>query len=142
MDDASRLAYMESLADERGETAAGFLARARAVCTTQGIRTPRVLPDNGRPFLAHAWLAACTDFGVRHRRTRPYRPQTNGKVARFCRTTLDECWYLDSCGSDQVRAAALQAFVCSSTTQRPHLGLRGLTPAQRLALESDLVPTS
>jgi transposase InsO family protein len=86
-------------------------------------------------------LTACADFDVRHRRTRPYRPQTNGKVERFFRTTLDECLYVHSFGSDAHRADALQAFVCYYNTERPHLGLRGLTPAQRLAREPGLLPT-
>lgn len=142
VDDASRLAYTESLADERGETAAAFLARAVGFFAQHGIRTERVLTDNGSPFLSHAWRSACLDVGVRHRRTRPYRPQTNGKVERFFRTALDECLYLESFNSDQHRAAALQAFVCYYNAERPHLGLHGITPTQRLAREPGLLPTS
>jgi transposase InsO family protein len=104
LDDASRLAYTEVLADERGETAAGFMARAVRFFSQHGIRTERILTDNGSPFVSGAWLAACANLGVRHRRTRPYRPQTNGKVERFFRTTLEECLYVHSFDSDRHRA--------------------------------------
>jgi transposase InsO family protein len=142
VDDASRLAYTEVLADERGETAAAFMTRAVRFFSQHGIHTERILTDNGSPFVSGAWLAACADFGVRHRRTRPYRPQTNGKVERFFRTTLEECLYVQSFDSDAHRDAALQAFVCYYNTERPHLGLHGLTPFQRLACEPRLLPTS
>jgi hypothetical protein len=119
-------------ADERGETAATFLARAVAFFAEHGIRTQRVLTDNGSPLLSQAWSAACADVHVRHRsRTRPYRPQTNSTVECFFRTTIDECQYVHSFDSDAHRAAALQTFVCYYNIERPHLGLRGLTPCQR-----------
>lgn len=142
IDDASRLAYTETLADERGETAAGFLQRAISYFSECGIRSQRVLTDNGSPFVSEAWRASCAKAGLRHRRTRPYRPQTNGKVERFFRTALDECLKLQSFGTDADRAAALNQFVWYYNTDRPHLGLGGLTPSQRLALAPAVVPTS
>jgi transposase InsO family protein len=135
IDDATRLAYTEYLRDERSETAAGFLNRAIGFFASHGIVTQRVLTDNGSPFVSHLWAAACTAHGVHRRHTRPYRPQTNGKVERFFRTALEECLYVQSFASDTERAAALQQFVCYYNTERPHLALRGLTPLQRLALE-------
>jgi transposase InsO family protein len=142
VDDATRLGYTEQLSDERGETAAAFLVRASAFLAEHGIRTERVLTDNGSPFRSHAWMTACTDLGVRQRYTRPYRPQTNGKVERFFRTLMDECLYAQSFASDRDRADALDSFVCYYNAERPHLGLRGLTPRQRLALASAVLPTS
>jgi transposase InsO family protein len=138
IDDATRLGYTEQLGDERGETAAAFLVRASSFFAEQGIRTERVLTDNGSPFRSKAWANACTDLAVRQRYTRPYRPQTNGKVERFFRTLLDECLYAQSFTSDRARADALDAFVCYYNAERPHLGLRGLTPRQRLALPPSL----
>jgi len=142
IDDATRLAYAEQLGDERAETAAAFLVRASAFFAEHGITTERVLTDNGSPFRSHAWATACEDLGVRRRYTRPYRPQTNGKVERFFRTLLDECLYAQSFTSDRERAGALDVFVCYYNAERPHLGLHGLTPAQRLAREPGLLPTS
>ena len=142
VDDASRLAYTESLADERGETAAAFLVRAVTFFTQHGIRTQRVLTDNGSPFVSQAWRAACTDLAVRHRRTRPYRPQTNGKVERFFRTAVTECLYVQPFDSDAHRAAALQAFVCYYNTERPHLGLLASLPVSASRAKPGLLPTS
>jgi len=142
IDDATRLGYTEQLGDERGETAAGFLVRATAFLAQHGITTERVLTDNGSPFRSHAWADACNDLALRRRYTRPYRPQTNGKVERFFRTLLDECLYAQSFTSDRDRAEALDAFVCYYNAERPHLGLRGLTPFQRLALSPAVLPTS
>ena len=142
IDDASRLGYTEQLADERGETAAAFLVRASAFFAEQGVGLQRVLTDNGSPFRSHAWAAACADLSVRQRYTRPYRPQTNGKVERFFRTLLDECLYAQSFTSDRERADALEQFVVYYNSERPHLGLRGLTPRQRLASPPVVLPTS
>jgi transposase InsO family protein len=142
IDDATRLGYTEQLSDERGETAAAFLVRASGFFAQHGIRTERVLTDNGSPFRSNAWSIACADLGMRQRYTRPYRPQTNGKVERFFRTLLDECLYAQSFTSDHERAAGLGTFVCYYNTERPHLGLRGLTPHQRLALDRSVLPTS
>jgi transposase InsO family protein len=142
IDDATRLGYTEQLGDERGETAAAFLVRASTFFAEQGVGVQRVLTDNGSPFRSHAWAVACADLGVRQRYTRPYRPQTNGKVERFFRTLLDECLYAQSFGSDHERGLGLTSFLCYYNAERPHLGLRGLTPRQRLALSPAVLPTS
>lgn len=141
IDDASRLAYTEQLGDERGETAAGFLVRAMACFARSGVHTQRVLTDNGSPFISRVWRQACADVGVAGRYTRPYRPQTNGKVERFFRTLIDECLQVESYASDHERMVVLERFVWYYNTERPHLGLRGLTPSQRLALQP-VLPTS
>jgi transposase InsO family protein len=142
IDDATRLGYTEQLGDERAETAAAFLVRASAFFAEHGVIAERVLTDNGSPFRSHAWTTACADLAVRQRYTRPYRPQTNGKVERFFRTLLDECLYAQSYPSDRERAEALDAFMCYYNAERPHLALRGLTPHQRLAQSSTVLPTS
>ena len=88
VDDATRLAYVEVLEDERAVTAAGFLARAVAYFATLGVRVRALLTDNGPAYISHVHAAACHKLGIRHLRTRPYRPQTNGKAERFIRTLL------------------------------------------------------
>ena len=80
IDDATRLAYVEILANERAETSTGFLARAVAFFAEHGVLVRRVMTDNGPPFRSHAWATWCRDHQVRHLRTRPYRPRTNGKA--------------------------------------------------------------
>ena len=133
VDDATRVAYAELLADERGATAAAFLRRATAHFAARGVAVERVLTDNGSPFVSRAWRAACAELGTAPRRTRPYRPQTNGKVERWFQTTLRECLYAQILGSEPERAVALRRFVRYYNAERPHLALRGLTPLQRLA---------
>ena len=89
VDDATRLAYVEVLGDEKGATAAGFLRRAVSFFRRWGIRVERVLTDNGSCYRAIVHALACKTLGIRHLRTRPYRPRTNGKAERFIRTLID-----------------------------------------------------
>jgi len=133
VDDATRLAYAELLPDETGATAAGFLRRAHAHFAAHGAAPERVLTDNGAPFRSGAWAAACAELGTRHARTRPSRPQTNGKVERWLRTVLAECLDLLPLASEAERTLALERFLRSDNAERPHLALRGRTPLQRLA---------
>jgi transposase InsO family protein len=133
VDDASRAVYAEVLPDERGETAAGFLRRACAHFAGRGVAIQRVLTDNGSPFVSRAWRDACDALGAAPRRTRPYRPQTNGKVERWFQSALRECLYARPLASERDRALALRRFVRYYNTERPHLALRGRTPAQRLS---------
>jgi transposase InsO family protein len=94
IDDATRLAYAEVLPDEQAPTAIEFLQRAIEFFARHGIAVERVLTDNGSPYVSTAHAIACRQLGVRHLRTRPYRPQTNGKAERFIRTMLGEWAYL------------------------------------------------
>ena len=88
IDDATRLAYVEVLPDEKATTAIAFLRRAVAFYASYGITVERVLTDNGSPYRSAMHAIACRALGIRHLRTRPYRPQTNGKAERFIRTLL------------------------------------------------------
>ena len=131
VDDYSRLAYSEILDDERKETAAGFWVRARAFFTEAGITVTAVMTDNGSCYRSHAFAAALGD-GVKHRRTRPYRPQTNGKVERFNRTLATEWAYADTYTSDTARAATYARWLHHYNHHRPHTGIGGSTPAERV----------
>ncbi|HXH81629.1 MAG TPA: DDE-type integrase/transposase/recombinase, partial [Candidatus Tectomicrobia bacterium] len=91
LDDATRLVYAELLPDEKGRTAARFLVRAVRWFRGQGVTVRRLLTDNGSPYLSRAFRRAARWLGLKHQRTRPYRPQTNGKCERWIRTVLAEC---------------------------------------------------
>ena len=132
IDDASRLVYAELLADETGGTAAAFTERAVAWFATQGVPVRRILSDNGSPYVSRAFAATLRHLGIRHSRTRPYRPRTNGKAERWIRTVLSECLYLEVFGSSMERRLALRRFIGYYNEVRPHLGIGGRTPRQRL----------
>jgi transposase InsO family protein len=132
IDDATRLVYAELLSDEKGRTTARFLVRALRWFRSQGIVVRRLLTDNGSPYVSRAFRRAARLTGLKHSRTRPYRPQTNGKVERWIRTVLAECLYLQVFGSSDQRRRALERFVAWYNEQRPHLGIGGRTPRQRL----------
>ena len=89
IDDHSRVAYAEICADEKAATAIGVLQRAVAWFADRGVTVERVLSDNGSAYRSYAWRDACAELGITHKRTRPYRPQTNGKIERFHRTLAD-----------------------------------------------------
>ncbi|MGJ1703843.1 IS481 family transposase [Clavibacter sepedonicus] len=130
VDDHSRLAYSEILTDERKETAAAFWARANAFFTAAGITVIRVLTDNGSCYRSHAFTEALGT--IAHTRTRPYRPQTNGKVERFNRTLATEWAYAHPYLTDEARAATYPAWLHHYNHHRPHTGIGGLTPAERV----------
>ncbi|CAQ01024.1 IS481 family transposase [Clavibacter sepedonicus] len=130
VDDHSRLAYSEILTDERKETAAAFWARANAFFTAAGITVIRVLTDNGSCYRSHAFTEALGT--IAHTRTRPYRPQTNGKVERFNRTLATEWAYAHPYRTDEARAATYDAWLHHYNHHRPHTGIGGLTPAERV----------
>lgn len=134
LDDATRLVYAELLPDERGRTTARFLVRALRWFRAQGVTVRRLLTDNGSPYLSRPFRRACRILGLRHSRTRPYRPQTNGKVERWIRTVLSECLYREVFHAAAERAVALAAFIGYYNTARPHLALDGQTPALRLSV--------
>ena len=132
VDDHSRLAYTEELPDEKGATAAAFWARAVKFFRRHGIRRiRRVLTDNGACYRSWAFAAALAASRTRHKRTRPYRPQTNGKVERYHRTLAREWAYSRAWSSNDERAAALQAFLDRYNYARPHTALNGRPPASR-----------
>ncbi|MGH3968160.1 MAG: IS481 family transposase, partial [Mycobacterium sp.] len=131
VDDHSRLAYSEILSDERKETAAAFWVRARAYFTEHGIVVKRVLTDNGSCYRS-TLFADTLGPDVAHKRTRPYRPQTNGKVERFNRTLNHEWAYAQTYLTDDARAATYQGWVHLYNHHRPHTGIGGKTPIERL----------
>ena len=133
IDDHSRLAYTEILPDERQDTAAGFWRRARAFFAGYGIEhIERVLTDNGSCYRSQAFAAALAETGTVHKRTRAYRPQTNGKAERYNRTLLDEWAYARPYTTEAERRAALPAFLHTYNHHRRHTGLGGHPPAARV----------
>jgi transposase InsO family protein len=132
IDDHSRLAYTEILPDERKETAAAFLARACAWFAAAGITIERVISDNGACYRSRAWARACAELGIAHKRTRPYRPQTNGKVERFHRTLADEWAYARPYATETERRAALDPWLHIYNHHRGHTALKGQPPASRV----------
>ncbi|QSR27500.1 IS481 family transposase [Nocardioides aromaticivorans] len=131
VDDHSRLAYSEILADERKETAAAFWKRARRFFTAHGITVKAVLTDNGSCYRSRLW-AKTLGRRVKHRRTRPYRPQTNGKVERFNRTLLEEWAYATTYTSEADRAAAYPGWLHHYNHHRGHTSLKGKSPIDRV----------
>jgi transposase InsO family protein len=132
VDDCSRLAYAEVLADERGETAVGFLRRGIEWFARLGVQIERVMTDNGSPYVSLAHAAACRELGLRHLRTRPYRPRTNGKAERFIQTLQNEWAYGRLYGSSNERTAALPLFLSHYNFRRRHGSLGHQAPAARL----------
>jgi len=130
IDDYSRLAYSEQLPNERKETAAAFWERARAFFADAGIAVRAVMTDNGSCYRSNVFAQALGP-GVKHRRTRPYRPQTNGKVERFNRTIVAEWAYAKTYLSDAARAETYDDWLHSYNHHRPHTGIGGLVPADR-----------
>ena len=130
VDDHSRLAYSEILNDERKETAAAFWQRARIFFADAGITVTAVMTDNGSCYRSGAFAAALGD--AKHFFTRPYRPQTNGKVERFNRTLAAEWAYADTYRSDEARSATYDAWLHHYNHHRPHTGIGGQTPAGRV----------
>jgi transposase InsO family protein len=133
IDDYSRLAYVEVLADERAPTAVGFLQRAVKFFASQGITVERVMTDNGSPYVSFAHKFACRALRIKHLRTRPYRPQTNGKAERFIRTMLDGWAYGRIYRSSAERQAALEPWLDFYNRRRPHGALGHKPPLTRLS---------
>ena len=132
VDDATRIAYVEVLEDEKATTAAGFLRRAVAHYRAHGIRVERVMTDNGSCYRGVVHALACKTLGLRHLRTRPYRPRTNGKAERFIRTMLGGWAYGAIYGTSQERHAALAGWLDFYNRRRPHGSLGHQPPLQRL----------
>lgn len=132
VDDHSRLAYAELLADEHGPTAAAFLARAVAWFAARGVPVERVLTDNGGCYQSVPFATAALALGIGQRFTRPYRPQTNGKAERLIRTLLAEWAYARPYGHSNSRRAALAPYLTFYNFHREHTALGFLPPASRL----------
>jgi transposase InsO family protein len=138
VDDATRLAYVEVLADEKATTVAGFLRRAVAFYRSHGIRVERVMTDNGPGYRSTLHALACRALRIKHLRTRPYRPRTNGKAERFIRTLLAGWAYAAIYRSSAEREAALSGWLDFYNSRRPHGSLGHRAPLQRLnALQSE-----
>lgn len=131
VDDNSRVVYSEILDDERKETAAGFWHRANAYFASLGITVLRVLTDNGSCYRSHLFNDALGKR-IKHKYTRPYRPQTNGKIERFHRTLAFEWAYARHYGSDAARAVTYQTWIHDYNHHRPHTALGGLSPIDRV----------
>jgi transposase InsO family protein len=132
VDDATRLAYVEVLPDEQATTAVGFLRRAVTFYRRHGITIERVMTDNGSAYRSTLHAFACRVMGLRHLRTRPYRPRTNGKAERFIRTLLGGWAYGAIYGTSAERTAALDGWIWTYNHRRPHGALSHKPPIARL----------
>lgn len=139
VDDATRLAYVEILDNELGVTSTGFLGRAVAWFASKGVVVKRVMTDNGPPFRSKPWATWCRDHQVRHIRTRPYRPRTNGKAERFIQTMLREWAYFCAYPSSEARGRALVPWLRDYNCSRQHGSLGKRTPMAQLELLNNVV---
>jgi len=134
VDDHSRVAFVQAHRDERAPTCAGFLRDAVAFFAEHGVAIERVMTDNARNYTPSlVFKRALEELGIAHRRTRNYRPQTNGKAERFNRTLLEEFAYKTLFTSNSDRLEALGPWVDSYNSARPHTAIGGLTPLQRIS---------
>jgi transposase InsO family protein len=133
VDDHSRLAYAEVLADERDTTTVGFVDRALDFFEAAGFATRRILTDNGNNYRSNAFLAALDRRGIEARKTRPYHPQTNGKAEAFVKIVTNEWAYGAAYLSNEERAQMLGPFLHDYNLFRPHGGLGGQTPISRIS---------
>ena len=133
IDDHSRVAFVQALADEKGPTCAQFVNDTAAYFASEGVAIERVMTDNARNYrTSKIFKNALDELGISHKRTRFRRPQTNGKAERFNRTLLEEFAYKTLFTSNQQRLDALSPWLNSYNSDRPHTAIEGLTPLQRL----------
>jgi transposase InsO family protein len=135
IDDASRIAFSQVMPDEKKESATAFLTAALAYYASLGVTVSRVMTDNGSCYRAHAFRNLCRDHGLKHIRTKPYTPKTNGKAERFIQTALREWAYAKAYPSSAWRAAELPFWLHRYNWQRPHGGIKSKTPISRLGLD-------
>ena len=128
IDDRSRIVHSEIHSDEQAVTAAGFWTRAAAYYQSIGINCERVITDNGACYRSRLWAQACAATGTTTKKTRPYRPQTNGKIERFHRILLEEWAYIRPWTSEQQRTAAYRGFLHFYNHHRSHGALDWATP--------------
>jgi transposase InsO family protein len=134
IDDASRLAFSQVMPDEKKESAVAFLQAAVAYYAGLGITVTRVMTDNGACYKSFAFRAACKALGLKHIRTRPYTPKTNGKAERFIQTSLREWAYAQAYPTSEHRKAELPRWLHQYNWHRPHGSLQSQTPISRLGL--------
>jgi transposase InsO family protein len=137
IDDASRLAFSQILPNEKKESAVAFLKAAVAYYQSLGVTVARVMTDNGSCYRSKAFRQACRDLGLRHIRTRPYTPKTNGKAERFIQTALREWAYAQAYPNSNRRAEELPIWLHRYNWHRPHGSLKSKPPISRLALTQD-----
>ena len=137
IDDNSRVAFSQVLADEKKESAVAFLVAAVAYYASLGVTVRRVMTDNGSCYRSEAFAKTCAKLGLKHIVTKPYTPRTNGKAERFVQTTLREWAYAQAYPSSNDRAAALPAWLHRYNWHRPHGGIKSQTPISRLGLTED-----
>ena len=137
IDDASRLAFSQILPDEAKESAVPFLRAAVAYYASLGVTVSRVMTDNGSCYISGAFRQACAELGLKHIRTKPYTPKTNGKAERFIQTALREWAYAQAYPSSDRRAAELPVWLHRYNWHRPHGGIKSATPISRLGLTED-----
>jgi transposase InsO family protein len=138
IDDASRLAYTEILPDEKKTSATAFLERALVFFARHGVKVERVMTDNGSAYRSKLFAAALQRSSLRHKRTRPYTPRTNGKAERFIQTSLREWIYAAPFETSSQRTAAMPAWLCDYNSRRPHAALGGKPPISRLTKDNVL----
>jgi transposase InsO family protein len=137
IDDASRIAFTKIKPDEKAVSAIAFLKAAVAYYHSLGVTVSRVMTDNGSCYKAHTFKDACRKLGLKHIRTKPYTPQTNGKAERFIKTALTEWAYARSYPTSDARAAELPGWTHQYNWQRPHGSLNSMPPISRLARSED-----
>lgn len=137
IDDASRIAFSQILPDEKKESAVAFLKAAIAYYQSLGVKVTRVMTDNGSCYKSIAFAKACRDLGLKHIRTKPYTPRTNGKAERFIQTALREWAYATAYPTSDHRAADLPMWLHRYNWHRPHSSLNSKTPISRLGLSQD-----
>ena len=132
LDDHSRVAYVEAHDDETAATAVAVLRRATAWFDQRGVTVQRVLSDNGSAYRSHLWADTCAELGITPKRTRPYRPQTNGKIERFHRTLAEGWAFKKFYNSESARMAALPSWIHNYNHHRPHSAIGKVSPITRL----------
>jgi transposase InsO family protein len=132
IDDHSRVAYVEAHDDERKETATEVLRNAVAWFAERGVTVKRVLNDNGSSYKSYLWRDTCAELGITPKKTRPYRPQTNGKIERFHRTLAESWAFKKFYNSESSRLAALPAWIHEYNHHRPHSAIGKHSPITRL----------
>jgi len=137
IDDHSRVAFSQIHPDETKESAVPFLKAAVAYYASLGVTVSRVMTDNGSCYISDDFRKACADLGLKHIRTKPYTPKTNGKAERFIQTSLREWAYAHTYDSSDHRAEHLSAWLHRYNWHRPHGGIKSQTPISRLGLDRD-----